>query len=79
MPQADKNDAVAAAYRTINEADPNTATALKRLRALYKKLGEDEAVSERAIREILESGPGAAARLQGTEDAVMRANGVTEE
>jgi archaeosine-15-forming tRNA-guanine transglycosylase len=75
---ADK-DAVAAAYRTINENDPATADALKRLRKLYKKLGEDEAVSERAIDGILSSGPGAAARLHGTADAVMRANGVTEE
>jgi len=78
MPRSDKEEAVAAAYRTINEADPGVDAALKRLRALYKKLGEDEDVSEAAIEGIMSSGPGAVARLNGTYDAVRRANGVEE-
>lgn len=67
---ANTEEAVAAAHRTINEADPDTAIQLKRLRKLYKQVGEDEDVSERAIAEMLEGGPGASARLKGTADAV---------
>lgn len=75
---AKDTDAVAAAYRTINEADPATADALKRLRGLYKELGDAEA-GEAAIEGILSSGPNAAARLTGTYHAVRRANNLPSE
>jgi len=72
MPDTDKAADLAAAYRTINEADPETARQLKRLRALHKRTGESSENAERQISEILENGPGAADRLRGTADAVAR-------
>jgi pyrroline-5-carboxylate reductase len=75
----DTNDAVAAAYRTINEADSETATQLKRLRGLYKHVGEDSEVGESAIDGIMGSGPGAATRLRATADAVARLHGIEED
>lgn len=77
MPE--RNAEVKAAHRTINEADPNTDEQIKRLRKLYREVGEDPEVGERAITEMLENGPGAAARLQATADAVIRLHGLKEE
>lgn len=71
--------AVADAYRTINEADSNTAKQADRLRKLYDQIGEDPKVGERAINEIMESGPDAAARLTATADAVVRLHGLKED
>lgn len=73
------NEDVVAAYRTINEADPETQAQLTRLRKLYKATGEEDEVGERAIAEILEGGPGAAARLKGTADAVAALWNIEEE
>jgi response regulator RpfG family c-di-GMP phosphodiesterase len=73
-----KNNSVAAAYRTINEADPETAAQLERLKNLHQQVGEDPEVSERAINEILEGGPGAADRLRATADAVATLWGIKE-
>lgn len=73
------DDKVAAAYRTINDADPETKKQADRLRRMYREVGEDKDVGERAINEILESGPGAAARLSGTADAVARLWGLEED
>jgi hypothetical protein len=70
---------VAAAYRTINEADPDTQAQVERLRRLYREVGEDPEVGERAISEILENGPDAATRLAGTADAVARLHGLKED
>jgi hypothetical protein len=70
---------VAAAYRTINEADPETKKQVARLRRLHKQAGEDKDVSDRAIAEIMEGGAGAADRLRGTADAVARLHGIQEE
>lgn len=67
---AEAKDAVAEAYRTINEADPVTQEQLKRLRSLYEQTGEDPERYEKTIDEILTAGPGAADRLKGTADAV---------
>lgn len=71
--------AVAAAYRTINEADPDTAKQAARLRKLHKATGESEERSKAAIDGILESGPGAAARLAATADAVAALYGLKED
>jgi hypothetical protein len=69
---------VKAAYRTINEAEPETVEAVKRLRGLYKKAGEDTEHGDLVIAEILEGGPGAAARLNATADAVAQLWGIQE-
>lgn len=79
MPKTQRNAKVAAAYRDINEADSNTKLQADRLRKLYKQTGEDPEVGERAITEMLESGPGAATRLQATADAVIRLHGLKED
>jgi uncharacterized protein YneF (UPF0154 family) len=71
--------AIADAYRTINAADNNTAIQADRLRKLYDQVGEDPAVGERAINEMLESGPDAAARLTATAEAVVRRHGLKED
>ena len=76
---AERNDAVAQAHRVINEADPDTKAQLTRLRRLYRTVGEDKDVGEAAINGILEGGPGAAARLRATADAVARLHNIQEE
>ena len=81
MSEADQKqlDAVAAAYRTINEADPRTKTEVARLRKLHKRTGEDPERSELTISEILSGGPGAADRLAATADAVARLWNLSED
>jgi hypothetical protein len=79
MPKDPNTRAVADAYRVINDTDPETKTWADRLRRLHKRTGEDPEVSERAIAGILESGPGAAVRLQATYDAVAKLHGLTDE
>ena len=74
-----KADAVAEAYRTINEADPETAKQIKRLEALYEQVGEDEDVGQAAIEGILGGGPGAADRLRATADAVAALHNIKED
>lgn len=71
--------AVAAAHRTINESDPETAKQVARLKRLHRATGETAERSEAAIDGILESGPGAAARLAATADAVAALYGLKEE
>ena len=73
-----KIDAVAEAYRTINEADPEVAQQVERLKGLYDKAGEDPAVGQAAIDSMLGGGPGAADRLRATADAVARLHGLEE-
>lgn len=60
------------------DSDPETAQQLERLRSLYKQVGEDPEVGERAIAGILASGPGAAARLATTANAVAALHGIDE-
>lgn len=79
MAEASNDKKVADAYRTINAADSNTAKQADRLRKLYGQIGEDPQVGERAINEILESGPDAAARLQATAEAIVRLHGLKED
>jgi hypothetical protein len=79
MPKTDADAAVAAAYRTINELDPAAQEYADKLRDVYKRVGEDKAVGEAAIDGMLGSGPGAAARLKATYEAVARLHHLDEE
>jgi hypothetical protein len=75
---SERTNQVAAAYRTINEADPETEKQAKRLAKLHMRTGESEDHSTMVINEILESGPGAADRLRATADAVAQLWGIKE-
>lgn len=79
MPKTTRNEAVAAAYRVINEADGEAKKQATRLARLHKQTGEDAEHSAAVINEILESGPGAVDRLRATCEAVARLHGIQEE